>query len=48
MKLAAVISAAVLGFALSALLGIKLVPWLHKLKFSAHFSASNWCPGSTN
>ena len=33
MKLAAVISAAVLGFALSALLGIKLVPWLHKLKF---------------
>ncbi len=33
MKLAAVICAAVLGFALSALLGIKLVPWLHKLKF---------------
>ena len=33
MKLAAVICAAVLGFAISALLGIKLVPWLHKLKF---------------
>ncbi len=33
MKLTAVIVAAVLGFAISALLGIKLVPWLHKLKF---------------
>ena len=33
MKLAVVVSAAVLGFIFSALLGIKLIPWLHKLKF---------------
>ena len=29
----AIILCAVLGFVVSALLGIVLVPWLHKLKF---------------